>query len=89
MKISSWRDAIEALTSIQGRGYSAWIDLLALSVARRNEAANQILDSDDATKVVLAIDHSRQTEPRSAQLLHDEIGGLIVRCCYNAPDIIA
>jgi hypothetical protein len=71
----------------QGRGYSASIDLLALSVARRNQAANQILDGNDSPKIVLSIDNSRQTESRTAQLLHDTIGRLIVRSRYNAPYI--
>ena len=71
----------------QRRGYSATNRDFALRVARRNQAANQILDGNDPAKVVLSIDDSRQTEPRTAQLLHDAIGGLIVRSRYNAPYI--
>src|SRR4029453_18676945 len=71
-----------------GRIYSSNRDF-ALSVARRNEAADQILDRNDPAKVVVSIDDSRQTEARTAQLLHDTIGGLIVRSRYNAPYIFA
>src|SRR5947207_8967425 len=80
MKTRSWHDAIEAYGEIAA---------LRLSATRRNEAANQILDGNDPAKVVLSIDNSRQTEPRTAQLLHDTIGRLIVRSCYNAPYIFA
>src|ERR1700758_1021028 len=89
MKTGSWRDGIEALTSIQGRGYSAWIDLLALSVSRSNKAANQIFGGNDPVKDILSSDDSRQPQPRSAQLLHDAICCLIIRSCYNAPHIFA
>ena len=65
------------------------IAALRLRATRRNEAANQILNGNDPVKVVLSIDDNRQTKPRTAQLLHDAIGGLIVRSCYNAPHIFA
>src|SRR5512133_2533623 len=65
------------------------IAALRLRATRRNEAANQILNGNDPAKVVLSINDCRQTEPRSAQLLHDAIGGLIVRGCYNTPHILA
>src|SRR5882724_12798560 len=45
-----------------GPGYSAINRDFALSIARRNQAANQILDGNDPAKVVLSIDNSRQTE---------------------------
>src|SRR2546430_11873349 len=80
MKTRSWHDAIEAYGEIAA---------LRLSATRRNQAANQILDGNDPAKVVLSIDNSRQTESRTAQLLHDTIGGLIVRSRYNAPYIFA
>src|SRR6266576_5241066 len=57
----------------------------AAYLPRGNQAANQILDGNDPAKVVLSIDNCRQTEPRTAQLLHDTIGRLIVRSRYNAP----
>src|ERR1044071_9716755 len=57
----------------------------ALRVARRNEAASQIFNSNDPAKIVLLIDDSRQTETRTAQLLHHAIGGLIDCSGYNAP----
>src|SRR5262249_38743670 len=60
-----------------------------LSLACGNEVANQILARNDAPKMVLSIDDSRQAEPPTAQLLHDAIGGLIVRSRYNAPYIFA
>ncbi len=50
----------------QRRGYSATNRDVALSVARRNQAANQILDGNDSAKVVLSIDNCRQTESRTA-----------------------
>ena len=59
----------------------------AAYLPRGNQAANQILNGNDPPKVVLSIDNSRQTESRTAQLLHDAIGGLIVRSRYNAPYI--
>src|SRR5262245_50575083 len=60
-----------------------------LSVACGNEMAHQILARNDAAEVVLSIDDSRQAEPLTAQLLHDAIGGLIVRSRHNAPHIFA
>ena len=72
----------------QGRGYSNKM-CFALSVACRNEVANQILAGNDAAKVVLSIDYSRQAQPRTAQLLHDAIGRLIVCSRYNTPHIFA
>ena len=99
MKICFWLDPIEAgvisgkqrFTSVVATscGYSATNREFALSATRRNEAANQILDGNDPAKVVLSIDDSRQTESRTAQLLHDAIGGLIVGSYYNAPYIFA
>src|SRR5258707_6781115 len=80
MKTCFWHDAIEA---------DGEIAALRLRATRRNEAANQILNSNDPAKVVLSIDNSRQTESRTAQLLHDTIGGLIIRSYYNAPYIFA
>ena len=60
-----------------------------LSVACGNETANQVLDGNDSAKFVLSIDNSRQTESCTAQLLHDAIGGFILRSRYNAPHIFA
>ena len=59
----------------------------AAYLPRGNEAANQILHGNDPSKVVLSIDNSRQTESRTAQLLQDTLGRLIVGSRYNAPYI--
>src|SRR4030095_17026796 len=59
----------------------------ALRVARRNQAASQIFNRNDPAKIVLLIDDSRQTETRTAQLLHHAIGGLIDCSGHNPPYI--
>jgi hypothetical protein len=70
-------------------GLANEIAQLVLNISRRNEPANQILDRNNAAKISVSIHDSCQAKPRSAQLLHNAIGGLIVRSGYDTPHIIA
>jgi hypothetical protein len=62
---------------------------LALGTSRRDEPPNQIIECDDSAKIFLLIHDSGETKPSSAQLLHNSVGGLLLRCGYNPPYVIA
>jgi hypothetical protein len=57
-------------------------------LGRRNKPPNQILNRYNPAKIFLSVQDSRQPKPGSAQLLYNTMGGLLLTCGYDAPDII-
>ena len=62
---------------------------LGSGIAGRNQPPNQIFNGNNAAKMLVSIHYSCQAKPRSAQLLHDPVRGLVLRGRDNSPDIVA
>src|SRR5437899_10913253 len=62
---------------------------LALNTTRRNEPANQILESNDSAEIFLLVNDNGKAKPGSAQLLDNAVGGFLLRSGYNTANIIA